>query len=487
MADILIDKNATSLDISDAFDGYSRVVVKTGETDDSGNDIAYIAGNTSGRTLEVDCPWGNQTVANNILAKIEGWAYQPLVADGATINPAFELGDSVVVNNVFSGIYSSKVKFSKLFTADIEAPFDKEINHEYQFESSQERRFTRKLNDAVARLNFYADSIEAKVDKESAGTTFGWRIDEDSWDVFNQGGTLFSINAGGAYVKGEVQAGSGKIGGFNIGARGLWNNQSSFGGQEQTGVYIGTDGIQLGTKFRVDAQGNLYASSGHFDGDVYASNIKYGTGSGGQNYGYLPGGAISQYSLDTSQFAQGVRNSLGYANLFNSATIQGSGNYPSYFRATTLSAEQGMLSPEYWVYDAQNNAAGSLKGHTHVITRNGDTYTLGAPDFSGRTYSFSRAPSSGSVSISLNGANAITYQNSLDRFAVSVKATNQSGQVVGTGTVYVTARVTIGYDETYYEPGWRTYYHIWAKLNGDEDWGASFDAYANTSAQLIEI
>lgn len=490
MADILIDKNATSLDISDAFDGYSRVVIKTGETDDSGNDIAYIAGNTSGRTLEVDCPWGNQTVANNILAKIEGWAYQPMVADGATINPAFELGDSVVVNNVFSGIYSSKVKFSKLFTADIEAPFDKEINHEYQFESSQERRFTRKLNDAVARLNFYADSIEAKVDKESAGTTFGWRIDEDSWDVFNQGGTLFSINAGGAYVKGEVQAGSGKIGGFNIGARGLWNNQSSFGGQEQTGVYIGTDGIQLGTKFRVDAQGNLYASSGHFDGDVYASNIKYGTGSGGQNYGYLPGGAISQYSLDTSQFAQGVRNSLGYANLFNSATIQGSGNYPSYFRATTLSAEQGMLSPEYWVYDAQNNAAGSLKGHTHLVTVNGNTVTIGAPDFSGTPHSFNIAGTATVQSTVVNGTP--TYQSSYNRYAVPVKVTLSNG-ATSTTTLYVNASAaynagynaghSAGYEDAkddcvvgyYYTSSWgsNNYYVIFANIGGERAADAS--------------
>ena len=446
MADIVVNEKALSLDISNAFDGYSQVVLRTGEVDSDGKDIAYVSGNTSGRTLEVECPWGTQAVADNILAKIQGWAYQPMEADGASVNPAFELGDSIVVKNTFSGIYSSDVKFSRLFLANVKAPTDEEINHEYEFESSEDRAFVRKLNNAVARLNFYADSIEAKVDKVSEGTTFGWRLDDDSWDVFNQNGTLFSIDNSGAYIKGEVQASSGKIGGFNIGARGLWNNQSSFGGQEQTGVYIGTDGIQLGTKFRVDAQGNLYASSGHFDGDVYASNILYGTGSGGQNYGYLPGGAISQYSLDTTQFAQGVRNSLDYANLFNSATIQGSSNYPSYFRATTVAAQQGMLSPEYYVYDAATNAAGSLKGHTHLITVSGNTVTLGAPDFSGTPHSFNVAGSATVQSTVVNGTP--TYQSAYNRYAVPVKVTLTNGSV-STTTLYVNASAAYnrGYDD----------------------------------------
>ena len=37
MADILVDKRAINLDISDRFEGYSRVVIKTGETDIDGN------------------------------------------------------------------------------------------------------------------------------------------------------------------------------------------------------------------------------------------------------------------------------------------------------------------------------------------------------------------------------------------------------------------------------------------------------------------
>ena len=312
--DILINKKASSLDTSDVFDAYSRVIIKTGETDDNGNEVAYIAGNTTGRTLEITNPWGNQTVANNILAKIQGWAYQPYTADGASVNPAFEVGDSVLVNDVFSGIYSSKVNLSRLFVADIEAPEDKEINHEYQYESSTERKFTRKMDDVIARLNFYSDSIEAKVDKVNSNSSFGWRLTDNSWEVFNQNGNLFRINSSGAYVKGEIQASSGKIGGFNIGARGIYNGVTSFGSQETTGVYIGTDGIQLGTKFKVDAQGNLTASNGTFTGSVYAKNIQYGG-----SYGTLNGSAIAPSTLGIGQLTSGVNTSLGFANFSNQA------------------------------------------------------------------------------------------------------------------------------------------------------------------------
>ena len=465
MADVLVDKRATNLDISDRFEGYSRVVIKTGEVDSNGNEIAYISGDETGRTLEIENPWGNQAVADNILAKIQGWAYQPMESDGASVNPAFEVGDSVTVNNVFSGIYDSKITFSKLFLADIKAPADKEINHEYQYETSEERIFTRKINDAVARLNFFSDRIEAKVDKQSEGTTFGWSLDEDSWDVFNQGGTIFSIDASGAYIKGEVQASSGKIGGFNIGSRGLWNNQSSFGGSEQTGVYIGTDGIQLGTKFRVDSQGNLYAASGTFDGNIYAKNIQYGGSAG-----YFSGGGLSLASIDTTRFMQGIVNSLGFADFSND--VFNRRDIAEYCYAKYLLARNDVTAPTYYV-DFGGGQRGSVNTHTHYVEVSGSTVTIGAPDFSGSPHPFEIA-TSGSVSISQNGV--ATYQSGYRRYAVPVKATDSGGNVVATTTLYVSASqaydagansVDVSFSGGSYDIWIDPYYYdSWEEING---------------------
>ena len=465
MADILVDKQAAYLDISDRFEGYSRVVIKTGETDSNGNEVAYISGDTSGRTLEIENPWGNQTIANNILAKIQGWAYQPLESNGTTVNPAFEVGDSIVVNNVFSGIYDSKINFSRLFLTDVKAPWDKEINHEYQFESSEERSFARKVNDAVARLNFYADSIEAKVDKVNNSSSFGWRLTENNWSVFNQQGTLFSIDANGAYVKGEIQASSGKIGNFNIGARGLWNNQSSFGGQEETGVYIGTDGIQLGTKFRVDSQGNLYAASGTFDGNIYAKNVQYGG-----TAGYFNGGGISASSLGTSQMMQGIINSLGFADFSND--VFNKRDVAEYCYAKYLLARNDVTAPTYYV-DYGQGQRGSVNTHTHYFTVSGNTVTIGSPDFSGTPHSFNVAGSATVQSVVLNGS--ATYQTAYNRYAVPVKVTLSNGNT-STTTLYVNASAAYNAGVDSVDVNWSDgdwdiwiypyYYDSWEEING---------------------
>ena len=433
MADVLIDKNAESMNISPLFEGYSKVIVHTGETDEEGNEIVYSAGNTTGRTLKVTNPWANQATAEAILARIRGWAYQPYEAEKAIMDPAAEIGDSVILNNTFSGIYKHTTRFTQLFNSDIAAPHDEEIDHEYAYESEEDRVFVRRMNEMRATLMLYTGSIEAKVDKISdENQSFGWRLTENGWTVFNERGTIFSVSAAGASVEGEIKALSGKIGGFTIGDRGIYNNQTSFGGQEATGVYIGTDGIQLGTKFRVDAQGNLIAASGSFDGAVYASNIK-STAVDGYG-GSFSGSGISLASLGTPQMMQGIIDSLGFADF--SDDVFNNRDTAYYCKARYLVAESAVSAPTYYVDDGtEEGYQGTINRHTHYVTESNGTVTIGAPDFSGSPHSFSVAPSG--VTISLNGS--ASYQSSMKRYVVPIRATDQNGAVVGTGNVYVSA------------------------------------------------
>lgn len=467
MADVSINQNSETLDISDRFDGYTRVLIRTGLTDANGKEITYAAGNQSGRTLEIDNPWADDTVAKNILAKIQGWAYQPFNADSAIMNPASEIGDSVVVGNTFSGIYKADTRFTQLFNADIAAPNDEEIDHEYAWEESKERKYERKLNAAVARLDFYADQIIAKVDRESERTSFGWKLQEDSWRVFNQNGDIFKVDENGASVKGEIKADTGTIAGFTIGRNGIFSNAQTIDGQETYGLYIGPDGIQIGQNFHVDNDGNVTANNGTFNGTVYAGQIV----SGG-NAGYLDGGAISSNTLDFGQLTYGVNTSLGYADLFNSATTKGSNKVPEYFCADTVSANTGMLSPEYWVYDARTNAAGSLKGHTHIVTVEGDTVTIGAPDFSGTEYSFKIAPQIGDVTISLDGgATWNEGYGTYGRYVIHIRATDGSGKVIGRGDVYLIPDEAYSKGEDSVDVDWSGGdYDIWATWYRDEEY-----------------
>ena len=462
MADLLIDKNAESLNISPAFEGYSKVIVHTGETDADGNEIVYSAGNTTGRTLRVTNPWANQATAEAILERIRGWAYQPYEAEAAIMNPAAEIGDSVILNNTFSGIYKQTVRFTQLFNADLAAPHDEEIDHEYTYESEEDREFVRRMNEMQATLMMYTGFIEAKVDKISdESQSFGWRLTESGWTVFNQSGTIFSVSAAGASVEGNIKALSGKIGGFTIGDRGLYNNQSSFGGQEATGVYIGTDGIQLGTKFRVDAQGNLMAASGTFDGAVYASNIKSSAVDG--YGGSFSGSGISFGSISTGQLMSGINLSLGYADFSND--VFNNRDTAEYINCKWAVASRGFSAPNYYV-EIDEETSGTVNRHTHTGKYENGKITIGPPDFTGAQHPFDVTLAAGDLTLALDGS--VTYQSSYNIYAVPVKATDQNNNVLAQETLRFSASAAYSAGQNNTDVNWSDGdYDIW--VNDTQD------------------
>ena len=114
-----------------------------------GDEEAYQAGDDTGRRLTLDCPWATQATANGILAAITGKAYQPYTADGAIIDLALELGDVVTAglpNDTVSGpVFSIRISGSALEQADIEAPGEDEIDHEYPYVDYVDRSLKRKV------------------------------------------------------------------------------------------------------------------------------------------------------------------------------------------------------------------------------------------------------------------------------------------------------------------------------------------------------
>ena len=116
------------------------------------DEAAYEAGDTTGETgrvLTCDCPWATQATADGILDAIEGHAYQPFSADGAVIDLALELGDSVTAGltgeTVSGPVFTIDVTGSGIERADIAAPGDAEIDHEYPYASYVDRSLKRKV------------------------------------------------------------------------------------------------------------------------------------------------------------------------------------------------------------------------------------------------------------------------------------------------------------------------------------------------------
>lgn len=107
---------------------------------------AYFAGDNSGRVLELDCPWGTQAMADAILVQIEGMMYQGATVDAAQIDPAAELGDTVICDGIGFSLSSISVSYTGDYLPTIGAPADEEVDYEYHYESQTERKLSRKVS-----------------------------------------------------------------------------------------------------------------------------------------------------------------------------------------------------------------------------------------------------------------------------------------------------------------------------------------------------
>ena len=340
MSDVTtLSQRLSNLDVSPQFDSYSKVIIHVSD------DAVIEVGNDDGRTLELDNPFGTQAMAQTILDSLRGFQYQPYEATGALLDPAAEIGDAANMRGNYGGIYTRSRTFGRLMKADISAPHDEEINHEYKYESPQKRQFKRQIDDVKASLIIDNDRIDASVSQTGgSSSSFGWSLTSNAHRWYANGQEVMAITASGLSVKGNVQATTGKIGGFNISASAIWNNISSFGGSQSTGVYVGTNGIQLGQRFKVDSSGNVSASNMTLSGTlkigsttITADNLRLGAERANSGYSAW-NGTTSTVNSSGSYWSGGA--SYGYN--YNNATVNNTSNYPSYFTAGYIYAKTGM-------------------------------------------------------------------------------------------------------------------------------------------------
>ena len=154
---VRVGRNGRSLKTSPEFDGYTKGVISTD------TDFAYIAGTEEGRTLTLETPWATETMAKNLLSSIRGFQYQPYASTDASLDPAAEIGDGVSIGDVYSGIYRKKITFGRHYRADLSAPDDEEINHEFQYVPKQDRKYIRQLASLTAELKVQSNKISATV------------------------------------------------------------------------------------------------------------------------------------------------------------------------------------------------------------------------------------------------------------------------------------------------------------------------------------
>ena len=337
---INILRNMVSFDKANQFDGFSKVVIIVSD------EIEYSAGTDTGRTLTLNCPWGTQEIANNILQSIKGFQYQPMTAEHALVDPSVEIGDGISANGVYSGVYSLETKFNSNLPTTVSAPAAEELYEEHTYVPKSEREVTRKFlefqsqfriqdgkisaeveerksdtKSIRATLEVQADQITAKVNKnDGSSSTFGWALETASWRIFSGSNTVLKADKNGLEVKGVIRATSGEIGGFKITSNSLTYNNQTWGGTNTTGIYIGPSGIQLGKYFKVDNGGNLTARSGKFEGTVYAGKIEYDDDVKGRlsgsalGYNTLSGSRLKYNTVDSNYVSKGINAGVAGGN-----------------------------------------------------------------------------------------------------------------------------------------------------------------------------
>lgn len=245
---------------------YSKVVINVDE------ETCYVAGNDAGATLEFDNPLGTQEIADNLLTKIQGVQYSPYTVSDGLLNPAAELGDAVTTNGVSGGLYVQETTFGHTYYADYSAPQDEQLDHEFTYESPTERKITRETAQRKAEFAITTKEISAKVSKEGGDPTakqsFAWKLESDGFGLWSDAKRVFYCNKAGISVNGTITATAGYIGsdsngngGFLIAKQAISNgrgNTPSFTAQatdSTNNIYLGIDGIALGTKYTTDKNG----------------------------------------------------------------------------------------------------------------------------------------------------------------------------------------------------------------------------------------
>ena len=145
---VYLGRNMAQLDTSPALDPVSKVILLV----DSEN--AYTAGNDTGRTVELTCPYGTQAMANSILASLQAYAYTPLQAQDALLDPAAELGDGLTAGGVYTVLGQMDLEWDALMASDSGSPGQAEQESEYQYRSP-----------VIAELNYQIAETRSTITK----------------------------------------------------------------------------------------------------------------------------------------------------------------------------------------------------------------------------------------------------------------------------------------------------------------------------------
>ena len=114
------------LDTSPALPAVTGVELR----DDAGNPAT--AGEDSGLVVSAHCSYSDSAAAGLSIGTVRGYVYKPFSAEGAQLDPAAEIGDLADIDGESYQIMQIDWHLGAWITADLSAPAEYEIDHEYR-------------------------------------------------------------------------------------------------------------------------------------------------------------------------------------------------------------------------------------------------------------------------------------------------------------------------------------------------------------------
>lgn len=186
---VFLGTRMAQLDTSPSLAPVSKVILAV----DSEN--AYIAGNDTGRTVEVTCPYGSQEMANNILSALSSYTYTPAMAQDAILDPAAEIGDGLTMGGVYTVLAQSTLTFDGLMTSDAGAPGQAEQESEYKYQSPVIADINWQLAETRSLISKTSEEILLQVENELEGlsSSFSVQLQQIQSQVTGLNGQVSSI------------------------------------------------------------------------------------------------------------------------------------------------------------------------------------------------------------------------------------------------------------------------------------------------------
>lgn len=167
---------------------------------------AYEAGDESGRTIESECPYATQSMADDLLAMLKGYAYKPATASNALIDPAAECGDGMTADGIYTIIAQIETDYDSLMASEVSAPGQEEIESEYK-RQTKAMQLDRKIAITRSLITKTAEQIRLEVENEIEGlsASFTVELDRIGAEVVGAQNAISSLELDVDSIMGRVQ------------------------------------------------------------------------------------------------------------------------------------------------------------------------------------------------------------------------------------------------------------------------------------------